>query len=55
MSGQETFDISATERKILEDRAKRRAVLRHEYLKQIQNPYRQALGSGGTVVNILHH
>lgn len=52
MSGRETYDISRVERKILEERAKRRATLRHEYLKQIENPFRQALGTGGTVVNI---
>ncbi|KAF7995133.1 hypothetical protein HCN44_004605 [Aphidius gifuensis] len=49
MSGRETYDVSRVERKILEEKAKRRAILRHEYLKQIENPFRQALGTGGTV------
>ena len=50
MSGSETYDISARDRRILEAQAARRTKLRYEYLKQIGNPYRHATGEGGTVV-----
>ncbi|XP_011307386.1 NADH dehydrogenase [ubiquinone] 1 beta subcomplex subunit 4 [Fopius arisanus] len=49
MSGRETFDISPVQRKILEERQKRATALRHDYLQQRLNPFRHALGIGGTV------
>ncbi|XP_015108796.1 uncharacterized protein LOC107035743 [Diachasma alloeum] len=49
MSGREVFDISPVQRKILEEKQKRATALRHDYLKQRLNPFRHALGVGGTV------
>lgn len=42
--------ISLDQKKILEQKAQRRAELRNEFLKQQSNPYRHAQGSGGTIV-----
>ncbi|XP_044740643.1 uncharacterized protein LOC123301806 [Chrysoperla carnea] len=41
--------ISLDQKKILEQKAQRRAELRNEFLKQQSNPYRHAQGSGGTI------
>ncbi|XP_022908936.1 uncharacterized protein [Onthophagus taurus] len=43
------YNVTAEQRKILEEKAKRRLVLRNEFLKQSANPYRHALNEGGTV------
>lgn len=45
------FEQSAEERRLLLERAKRRAELRAEFLKQTSNPFRH--GEGGTVVSLL--
>lgn len=47
----EQFDVSSTERKILEERAQRRAALRNEFLKLKSDPFKHASGEGGTVVS----
>lgn len=47
----DTFVQTAAERKILVEKADRKAALRAEYNKQISNPFRHASGEGGTVVS----
>lgn len=42
------FEQSPEERRILIEKAKRRAVLRADYLKQVTNPHKH--GEGGCVV-----
>lgn len=44
------YDISPEQRRLFEDRAKRRAVLRAEFLKQVTNPHIHATGEAGGVV-----
>ncbi|KAJ9573762.1 hypothetical protein L9F63_008845, partial [Diploptera punctata] len=43
------YDVSAAERRRVEEYAKRRAALRQEYIKQITNPHRHGTGEGGTL------
>ncbi|XP_066993385.1 NADH dehydrogenase [ubiquinone] 1 beta subcomplex subunit 4 [Anabrus simplex] len=43
------YDVSAAKRRLLEDKAKQRAILRQEYIKQITNPHRHATGEGGVI------
>ncbi|CAH1381537.1 NADH dehydrogenase [ubiquinone] 1 beta subcomplex subunit 4 [Tenebrio molitor] len=43
------YDITPERRKVLEENAKRRTVLRNEFLKQVSDPFRHASGEGGTV------
>nr|CAI5846047.1 unnamed protein product [Callosobruchus analis] len=43
------FDVDPNFRKILEEKAKRRLILREEFLKQRTNPFQHATGAGGTV------
>jgi hypothetical protein len=45
------YDITPDRRKVLEENAKRRTVLRNEFLKQVSDPFRHASGEGGTVVS----
>lgn len=45
------YEQSAEVRQILTEKAKRRAVLRAEYIKQASNPYKH--GEGGVVVCLL--
>ncbi|EEZ97756.1 hypothetical protein TcasGA2_TC011482, partial [Tribolium castaneum] len=45
----EQFDVSSERRKVLEENAKRRTVLRNFFLKQVSDPFRHASGEGGTV------
>lgn len=44
------FEQTAEERRLLLERAKRRSVLRAEFLKQTSNPFRH--GEGGTLVSL---
>lgn len=44
------FEQSADERRILLEKAKRRAELRAEFLKQTSNPFKH--GEGGTLVSV---
>jgi hypothetical protein len=44
------YDVSAKDKRLVEAYAKRRAVLREEYIKQITNPHRHGTGEGGTLV-----
>lgn len=46
------YDVSPAQRRLLEDRARRRATLRAEFLKQISNPHVHATGDAGGVVSI---
>lgn len=45
------YDVPLAERRLLEEKAKRRAVLRQEFLKQISNPHQHATGESGAVVS----
>lgn len=45
------YDISAAERRFLEEKAKRRTVLRQEFLKQISDPHKHGTGESGGVVS----
>ncbi|XP_017777382.1 PREDICTED: uncharacterized protein LOC108563268 [Nicrophorus vespilloides] len=45
----EQFDVSALQKQVLLEKAKRRTVLREEFLKQTSNPFRHASGEGGAV------
>lgn len=49
-SGQQ-YDVSPEEKRLLELQAKRKAVLRAEFLKQISNPHIHATGEAGGVVS----
>ncbi|CAH1109544.1 unnamed protein product [Psylliodes chrysocephalus] len=49
MSGPSTYDLTEQARNLLEQKAKRRAVLRQEYLKLKTNPFQHASGEGGAV------
>jgi hypothetical protein len=44
------YDVSEATKRSVEAYAKRRAVLREEYIKQISNPHRHGTGEGGTLV-----
>jgi hypothetical protein len=44
------YDVSSSTKSAVEAYAKRRALLREEYIKQITNPHRHGTGEGGTVV-----
>lgn len=44
-----SFEQTADERRILIEKAQRRAVLRAEFIKQTTNPFRH--GEGGTLVS----
>jgi hypothetical protein len=44
------YDVSEAMKRRVEAYAKRRALLREEYIKQITNPHRHGTGEGGTVV-----
>lgn len=50
MAGRNVYDIDPVQREILEHRAKRRQVLRQQYLQEVHNPYRMATEQGGVVV-----
>ncbi|KAJ8943301.1 hypothetical protein NQ318_004742 [Aromia moschata] len=43
------FDVNSETRGILEEKAKRRAVLREQFLKAKTDPFQHASGHGGTV------
>nr|CAH7727996.1 unnamed protein product [Callosobruchus chinensis] len=43
------YDVDPNFRQVVEEKAKRRAVLREEFLKQRFNPFQHATGEGGTV------
>uniref|UniRef100_V5GYY5 NADH dehydrogenase [ubiquinone] 1 beta subcomplex subunit 4 n=1 Tax=Anoplophora glabripennis TaxID=217634 RepID=V5GYY5_ANOGL len=43
------FDIDNESRKIIEEKAKRRATLREQFLKLKTDPFQHASGEGGTV------
>ncbi|CAH1995697.1 unnamed protein product [Acanthoscelides obtectus] len=43
------FDVDSNTRQIIEEKAKRRAFLREEFIKQKTNPFQHASGGGGTV------
>lgn len=45
------FELNAEQRRLLEIKNQRRAELRAQYLKQISDPHRQAIGEGGHLVN----
>jgi len=45
--GDGQFDVSAKDRRLIEDRAKLRAELRKEFVKQVTNPHRQSGSEGG--------
>lgn len=47
----EQYDVTAAERRRLEDQARRRATLRAEFLKQASNPHLHATGEAGAVVS----
>ncbi|XP_069700382.1 NADH dehydrogenase [ubiquinone] 1 beta subcomplex subunit 4 [Periplaneta americana] len=47
-----TYDVSTSEKRLVDEYAKRRAALRHEYIKQITNPHRHGTGEGGTVFDV---
>ena len=49
------YDVSAKGKRLVEEYAKRRAVLREEYIKQITNPHRHGTGEGGILVRNRHH
>jgi hypothetical protein len=44
------YDVPAKDKSLVEEYAKRRLVLREEYIKQITNPHRHGTGEGGTLV-----
>lgn len=44
------YDVSEATIRSAEAYAKRRAILRQEYIKQITNPHRHGTGEGGTLV-----
>ncbi|XP_023720609.1 NADH dehydrogenase [ubiquinone] 1 beta subcomplex subunit 4 [Cryptotermes secundus] len=43
------YDVSEATKRSVEAYAKRRAILREEYIKQITNPHRHGTGEGGTL------
>jgi NADH dehydrogenase (ubiquinone) 1 beta subcomplex subunit 4 len=43
------YDVTAKNKRLVHEYAKRRAVLREEYIKQITNPHRHKTGEGGTL------
>jgi NADH dehydrogenase (ubiquinone) 1 beta subcomplex subunit 4 len=43
------YDVPAKDKRLVQEYAKRRAVLREEYIKQITNPHRHGTGEGGTL------
>lgn len=45
------YDITAEARRVLEEKAKRRLVLREEFLRKVSDPHRHGTGEGGTVVS----
>lgn len=47
----EQFDVDSETRRILEEKAKRRAILREQFLKLKTDPFQHASGEGGTVVS----
>lgn len=51
----EQFNVSSEQRKVLEDRARRRVALRNEFMKLQTDPLRHASGEGGTVVSLSFH
>lgn len=44
------FDVSLAEKRLLEEKAKRRFALRQEFLKQISDPHQHGTGESGAVV-----
>jgi len=44
------YHVTAKNKRLVEDYAKRRTVLREEYIKQRTNPHRHGTGEGGTLV-----
>lgn len=49
------YDVPAKDKRLVEEYAKRRAILRDEYIKQITNPHRHGTGEGGTLVRNRRH
>lgn len=49
--GDRQYDVSAEQKEILLERARRRTALRNEFQKQIWDPHRHASLEGGTVVS----
>jgi hypothetical protein len=49
------YDDSAATKRTVEAYAKRRALLREQYIKQITNPHRHGTGEGGTLVRKISH
>lgn len=45
------YDVSSEQRALIEERAKRRAVLRNEFQKLAWDPHRHAAAEGGHVVS----
>ncbi|XP_023019571.1 NADH dehydrogenase [ubiquinone] 1 beta subcomplex subunit 4 [Leptinotarsa decemlineata] len=43
------YDVDDATRKLLEEKAKRRLVLREQFLKMKSDPFQHATGEGGTV------
>jgi hypothetical protein len=49
------YDVTAKDKRLVQEYTKRRAVLREEYIKQITNPHRHGTGEGGTLVRNRRH
>ena len=52
--GDGQFDVTAKERRMIEDRARLRAELRKEFVKQVTNPHRLSGSEGGYLVRITY-
>ena len=48
----EQYNVTPEQRRLLENRAKRRLELRNEFLKQTSNPFRSAAEDGGYLVSV---
>ena len=49
------YDVLAKDKRLVQEYAKRRTVLREEYIKQITNPHRHGTGEGGILVRNRRH